>query len=265
MQVTVADGKSNIDRADAPDSHRTREGFSVFGLFRGFAHTAQGKRRLRQLFLRPTTEIDIINERLDVISTFCHPANEPHTNEMARCLRQVRNIKLLLNGLQKGAWGSRSNIRSLTMWDQLLTFAALQLLIQDAFQQMQGVEQLQLYDRLLNPGDRQNLAALGNIIRTTIDMEESKLKKAPVIVLGFDKALDHYREQYEQIEHWLPYVVDYVREYVAPHYPDEASCVDAHYFPRTGFVISIDENAAELLGSWFSGTEKRLTLVFSSK
>ncbi|KAL9609329.1 MAG: hypothetical protein Q9167_005895 [Letrouitia subvulpina] len=45
-----------------------KEGLSVFGLFYQLAKTPQGKYLLRQHFLRPTLNLDIINERLNTVS-----------------------------------------------------------------------------------------------------------------------------------------------------------------------------------------------------
>ena len=81
----------------------TKENLSVFGLFRQLACTRQGKAKLRQVFLRPTTDLGVISERQEAISTFLRPENEETVAFLRRSLRGLQDIKRLLRRMEQGA------------------------------------------------------------------------------------------------------------------------------------------------------------------
>lgn len=80
----------------------SKEGLSVYGLFHHLARSPQGKYRLRQLFLRPSLDLNLINERLDTISVLLRPANQGILAELGKNLRQVKNMSTVMTNLQKG-------------------------------------------------------------------------------------------------------------------------------------------------------------------
>lgn len=80
----------------------SKEGLSVYGLFQHFARTKQGKHLLKQMFLRPSQNLDIIDERLVSVAVFCQPENAAMVSELGQSLRGVANVRKLIVNLQKG-------------------------------------------------------------------------------------------------------------------------------------------------------------------
>ena len=83
-------------------SSGAKEGLSVYGLFHHLARTPQGKQLLRQYFLRPITDVAIINERLNVASIFLRPENHGPTVNISKSLGQIKNMRTVMTNLRKG-------------------------------------------------------------------------------------------------------------------------------------------------------------------
>lgn len=103
-----------------PSSSGSKEGLSIYGLFHHLARTPQGKHRLRQIFLRPSLNIDVINERLNAGSVFLRPDNSGLLESMTRSLGQTKNMRTVVvhlrkgisNGMGKGTGGIKSGVWS---------------------------------------------------------------------------------------------------------------------------------------------------------
>lgn len=80
----------------------SKEGLSVYGLFHHLARTPQGKVLLRQYFLRPSLNPDVINERLNTISAALRPENAATMESLVKNLQPVKNIRVLMVNLRKG-------------------------------------------------------------------------------------------------------------------------------------------------------------------
>lgn len=105
-----------------PNAHSgAKEGLSVYGLFRHLARTPQGRFLLRQCFLRPSTNIDVINERLDAVSTFFRPENGAALEILVQSLKNIGNMRVMMINLRKGVDGSssRSNGVSRSVWSSV--------------------------------------------------------------------------------------------------------------------------------------------------
>ena len=87
-------------------SSGSKEGLSVYGLFQHLARTPQGKHKLRQLFLRPSLDINVLNERLGTISIMLRPDNQVTLESMSKCLKHIKNMKAVVTNLQKGVSGT---------------------------------------------------------------------------------------------------------------------------------------------------------------
>ena len=99
----------------------------MYGLFSHLARTPQGKLRLRQLFLRPSLEIETIRERHATISVFLRADNNAHLENIVKSLKGIRNMKPVMIHLRKGMSNSSSKeggIRS-GVWSSLRSVGRL--------------------------------------------------------------------------------------------------------------------------------------------
>jgi DNA mismatch repair protein MSH5 len=106
-----------LDNESHPNSHNqgptksssgSKEGLSIYGLYHHLARTPQGKYLLRQYFLRPSLNLDLINERLDAVQTFCLLENQSALDSLVENLKAVGNMRVMMMKLKKGAGGGPS-------------------------------------------------------------------------------------------------------------------------------------------------------------
>lgn len=83
-------------------SSGSKEGLSVYGLFHHLARTPQGKQLLRQYFLRPSTDMAIINERLDTAAVFLQTGNLGPLTSITKSLGHIKNMRAVMINLRKG-------------------------------------------------------------------------------------------------------------------------------------------------------------------
>lgn len=103
-----------IDAEAHPHSHNrgpkansgAKEGLSVYGLFHHLARTPQGRILLRQCFLRPSLNIDVINERLDAVSAFSRSENTSALDALVQSMKSIGNMRMMMINLRKGVGGS---------------------------------------------------------------------------------------------------------------------------------------------------------------
>jgi len=88
-----------------PKAAGSKEGLSLYGLFHHLARTPQGKYLLRQYFLRPSLNIDLINERLAAVGVFIRPDNQGAVDGLVKNLNKVVNVRTLMISLRKGISG----------------------------------------------------------------------------------------------------------------------------------------------------------------
>lgn len=101
------------------DNPGSKEGLSVYGLFQRLARTPQGKALLRQYFLRPSLNIDVINERLDSITVFLRPENDEYLKSITNSLGKIKNMKTVLIHLRKGISNAKGGNFRCGLWSSL--------------------------------------------------------------------------------------------------------------------------------------------------
>jgi DNA mismatch repair protein MSH5 len=94
------------NRGPNTTSSSVKEGLSIYGLFHHLARTAQGRFLLRQQFLRPSLNLDVINERLDTVGTFLRPENDSTLESLVEIMKNIGNMRVMMISLRKGVGGA---------------------------------------------------------------------------------------------------------------------------------------------------------------
>lgn len=104
------------------NSSIAKEGLSVFGLFRRFTNTPQGKARLKQIFLRPTLDADLIHARQTFIGVFSQPDNVTLVERIIKSLKHIKNLRPVMINLRKGISTGSAKMTGFkaTVWASLL-------------------------------------------------------------------------------------------------------------------------------------------------
>ncbi|KAF2639892.1 hypothetical protein P280DRAFT_402438 [Massarina eburnea CBS 473.64] len=236
-----------LENESHPNSHNqgptkansgSKEGFSVYGLFHHLARTSQGRLRLKQLFLRPSLDPEVINERLETIRTLLHPENTAILDSLVDMLKGVCNMRVLMSNLKKGVSGTPGKTKgpSSNIWSALQRFSFNALAIRDAVRMLLGGEKLSMVMKIMERFGGQPLANAGVKIHATVDFEASAEESRTVIVEGVDAELDEMKRTWNGLDDMLLQVARSLSENI----PSAAQIsLNVLYFPQIGFLVTV--------------------------
>ncbi|CAJ2633956.1 unnamed protein product [Trifolium pratense] len=196
-----------IFQIDKHPSHmgigRAKEGFSVFGMMNKCV-TPMGRRLLRQWFLRPILDLEVLNYRLNSISFF--QCSEELVASLRETLKSVKDIPHLLK-----KFDSPSSICTSNDWAALLKSISALLHINKIFEVgiSEGLHEELKYLNLdivemANSCITTELAYVYELIIGVIDVNRSKEKDYMTVVKeGFCDELDELRQIYEELPEFL--------------------------------------------------------------
>ncbi|OQD89689.1 hypothetical protein PENANT_c002G00866 [Penicillium antarcticum] len=261
LQIIQPESHPNMfNQGPGRNSASGKEGLSVYGLFRRFAYTPQGKAKLRQTFFRPSLDLNIIRERHDFIGVFSRPENLAALDKMTKALKHVKNLRLVMINLRKGVSTGSGKITGFktTVWASLLAFAFYSIDIQDALQEVSGAEILVLRTKVaLRVFEAAQLYRVGRMIQEIVDIDNSEEQGRTVVKQGIDRELDRIKDRYDGLNSLLKHVaLD-----IAATIPEVLDLdVNVIYFPQLGFNITIplDDNGVAL----YSGVDNEWELMF---
>jgi len=120
---------------------KSKESLSIYGLFQALACTAQGKARLRQMLFRPSTNLDVIQERQKTIAMFLRPENREVLVSIRELLRKVKSSRALLRHVRTGVDRVRGRLSlRLAEWLSLVRFLAVATRLKEAVTSISGHE-----------------------------------------------------------------------------------------------------------------------------
>ena len=221
-----------------PGSTGSKESLSVFGLFQYSARTPQGKARLRQMFLRPSLDIDIITSRLDFVSMFTRPDNHTVAQKLSKSLSKVKNMRNIMTMLHKGVDGGGGRYSSFKsgVWSSLLEFCYHTIDIVEGLRDVLGAESLPLCARAMEVLDRFHLQRIGRMVHDVVDLDSSTEQHRTVVKRGVDENLDKIKDVYDGMEDLLSQVAGQIADLM----PQEIGCsLNVVFFPQLGFHITI--------------------------
>ncbi|KAF3764856.1 hypothetical protein M406DRAFT_259223 [Cryphonectria parasitica EP155] len=215
-----------------------KEGLSVYGLFHVLTHTARGKLKLRQMFLRPSIDLELIHERQRTISVFLRAENNADISRICKILRRIKNIKTYLVQLKKGAnltGGQSPGAR--TTWATLQAFSAYAIELREAVSRLQGVDTLAISSMVVDGILSNELRRVGELIATTIDFAQSKESCRTCVLPNIDPRLDDLKRTYDGLDNFLnevaAHLISEIPEWGRPHVKQ---CI---FYPQLGFLTAV--------------------------
>ncbi|CAO2650650.1 Nn.00g019420.m01.CDS01 [Neocucurbitaria sp. VM-36] len=235
-----------LDAESHPHSHNrgpttnsgAKEGLSVYGLFHHLARTPQGRCMLRQHFLRPSLNLDVMNERLDTIGVFVLPENGSALQTLVKTLKSIGNMRVMLSNLSKGVGGSTKGSGGFSnrVWIAIRGFAFHALKIKDIFQEVLSAENLKIRTKIFEKFEGYRLAQVGSKISETVDFERSAEEFRTVILPGVDEELDQMKRTLDGLESFLNEVARKLSEQMPI---DLRTTLNVIYFPQIGFLVTV--------------------------
>jgi DNA mismatch repair protein MSH5 len=128
---------------------KAKESLSVSGLLQALASTAQGKKKLRQTLLRPSTDLGLIQERQMSIGVLLRQDNGEIVKGMRRQLRKLKDTKTLLLHVRKGVDRVRGQLSiRIGDWKALLRFAMVSAQLRQATHALAGTSGVVIFSRV---------------------------------------------------------------------------------------------------------------------
>ncbi len=126
-----------------------KEALSVTGLLLALASSAQGKRRLRQILLRPTANLSVLDERHKSIEVLLQADNCEIAKTMRKLLRKLKNTKTLLLHVRMGVDRIRGQLSvRVGDWKALLRFAMATAQLKQAIRGLRGASGIGTFSRV---------------------------------------------------------------------------------------------------------------------
>lgn len=155
-------------------SSGAKESLSLYGLFHHLASTPQGKLKLRQMFLRPSIDLSIIEERQATVSLLMRPDNSSVLDTLVASLKKIKNIRTVVIHLQKGIMSGsigRGSTMNQGVWGQLQQFTFFTIKICEALRALADGDKLSIVGQVRHPSlgiFHQLMPGPGNRCYTTI-------------------------------------------------------------------------------------------------
>lgn len=122
---------------------KSKESLSIYGLFQALACTAQGKTRLRQMLFRPSTNLDVIQERQKTIAMFLRPENREVFISIRKLLGKAKSSKTLLRHVRTGVDRVRGRLSlRVAEWLSLVRFLAVTTRLKEAVTSISGHQEV---------------------------------------------------------------------------------------------------------------------------
>ncbi|KAB8218668.1 DNA mismatch repair protein Msh5 [Aspergillus novoparasiticus] len=242
---------SMVNQGPGRKSSSSKEGLSVYGLFQRFAYSPQGRHRLKQFFLRPSVDTDVISERHAFISVYLRPDNNNPLSKLTRSLKHIKNLRPVMINLRKGISTGSGKITGFktTVWATLLAFAFYGIDIHEALKETASGKELPLLQKTLRALEAAQLYK--------IDIDSTEEQGRTVVRPGLDRELDKLKDSYDGLSSLLKQVaID-----IASTIPESLGIdVNVIYFPQLGFNIAIPLNGRG--EATFTGSDDDWELIF---
>ncbi|KAE8325500.1 DNA mismatch repair protein Msh5 [Aspergillus sergii] len=242
---------SMVNQGPGRKSSSSKEGLSVYGLFQRFAYSPQGRHRLKQFFLRPSIDTDVIRERHAFISVYLRPDNNNPLRKLTRSLKHIKNLRPIMINFRKGISTGSGKITGFktTVWATLLAFAFYGIDIHEALKETASGNELPLLQKTLRALEAAQLYK--------IDIDSTEEQGRTVVKPGLDRELDKLKDSYDGLSSLLKQVaID-----IASTIPESLDIdVNVIYFPQLGFNIAIPLNGRG--EATFTGSYDDWELIF---
>lgn len=144
LQIVGSENHPNhMNQGQDGSKSGAKESLSLYGLFHVLTHTAQGKLKLRQMFLRPSVDLELIHERQRTVAVFLRPENNADISHICKTLRKIKNVKTHILQLKKGVnLPTTRAVAERSTWATLQAFSAYTIELREAVRKIQGAERL---------------------------------------------------------------------------------------------------------------------------
>ncbi|KAH8697365.1 putative DNA mismatch repair protein Msh5 [Talaromyces proteolyticus] len=244
LQILQSESHPNVfNQGPGKTSSQGKEDFSLYGIFHQHLLTPQGKKRLKQYFLRPSIELDIISKRQNIVDVLSRPVNASVVQKLNASLKKTKNMRPIITSLHKGLstgkgtfGGFKAYCRFVIIANASIQFAFYAIDLQDAVGEIAWQDSIAFRDKALKVLDGSSLYSVGNLIYTTVDIEESQQQQRTIVKSGVDRELDLTKDRYNGLDSLLREVAINIASTIPGQLAIDVNVI---YFPQLGFNIAI--------------------------
>ncbi|GAA5874385.1 hypothetical protein JCM8547_005384 [Rhodosporidiobolus lusitaniae] len=213
-------------------SSATKEGLSLFGIV-NLARTPLARVLMREWFLRPSVELDVIKARQKAVECFLRSENQHITDAILSHFRLIKNVPRLLKTLSSG----RGTLKD---WQSVWQVLYGAIMVRDALLSLVHARGVEVVEKFLESFDALTFKEVGSMITDVIDWEESGLQKNRVCVRpGVEPDLDEWRRQLNGLPSFLSKIATQISASLPPEFASGVKELSLVYFPQLGFLITI--------------------------
>ncbi|OTF75354.1 mutS protein-like protein [Euroglyphus maynei] len=208
-----------------------KESFSLYGVFNSCASKI-GSNYLRKIFLQPLTNIDILEERLDVVEFFHCEKNSYFKTSVYDFLKNIKHIPPIINRFRSSNF-QISDFR--TLQQNLIAVISIKNLFTNRL--MNSEKKIKIFDKITD----HFIMVLNEIlesIENTIDFDKSKDDGKVAIKTGIDEELDKKKFYFNKLPEILRNAIDeqpLINDLVQTHNID----ITLLYLPQLGFLLKL--------------------------
>lgn len=160
---------------------------------------------MRSILLRPSLNLEVIEERQNSIAVFCDARNQTALCQLSKSLAKIKNMRRIVVKLHRGIEGGNINSNGIkgSVWSSLLDFCYHIIDLSETLDVVIGVDGLKLYRQVRTVFDRLEFRKLGKIMFDVVDLDESQSQHRTVIKRGVNKDLDQVKDAYDGMEEML--------------------------------------------------------------
>ncbi|KAF0974817.1 hypothetical protein FDP41_006291 [Naegleria fowleri] len=209
-------------------SGRPKEGLSLFGIMNK-TKSSVGKDLLRQWFLKPVMDVNIIQKRHDAIDFF-NKFTMDVLDEIRENLKYVKNTKRILARMRE----AKATVND---WSNLYKTLYCCKNISEILFEMAENSKVDVIEEFLSSCNQPVVKVL-QAISKIVDFKESRTQNRLVIMSGVNSELDNRRQTYESLDTFLDLVAQQESGSLPQDFPFSFKAV---YYPQLGFLLVVDK------------------------
>ncbi|GLG95196.1 DNA mismatch repair protein spellchecker 1 [Gryllus bimaculatus] len=203
-----------------------KEGLSIFGIFNR-CKTVAGSKFMRVMLLQPSHDLEVLNNRLDVVEFSYNPRNDEIIKCMGDHLKSIKSINKIMSRLM----AARASINEWkTLHKTIYHCISLGELCRRASSQAKLFEEISLCNT-------ETMYHIIHCIDSIIDFTESERLNKFSVKSGLDEELDQKKYKYSKLHEVMSNLAKSELGTLPPHV-QECSVV---YIPEIGYLLAITE------------------------
>ncbi|XP_059098845.1 mutS protein homolog 5-like [Tigriopus californicus] len=222
LQIFNADSRASGSKAGS--WNKKREGLSLFSVLNR-CKSVLGSKYLRHMCRCPTRNLNLIQNRQEVISFLASPGQGELVKALQGCLTLVKNVPKLLKGLV-------STQASVKTWKSLKKSLQGGLMLIEVCGQVRNPVNI---FRKISDTPKQALYEIASFIDRILDMEMSEERQKFTVNSGIDEDLDDMR----RLHNGLPDLLLQIAQKEIIDLPDFMTECTMIYAPQIGYLLAV--------------------------